>query len=148
LAGIQNNPTKIGSTTTHTGTIGVELTPKGLYHFFDLSMHEITNRIFSFEDLFGTWGARLQNQLADTEDPREKIVFLQNALTHLLHGNTKNTSLLDHTIDMITQSHGMIRIHELETQIGYTRRYLDMLFKEHVGVSPKLLARLCGFKTL
>jgi hypothetical protein len=31
LVGIQGNPTTIASTATETGTIGVELTPKGLY---------------------------------------------------------------------------------------------------------------------
>src|SRR5258706_5538425 len=94
LVGIQSNPTTIGSTATDTGTIGVELTPKGLYHFFNLSMHEITNRIVSFEDLFGPQGARLQNMVGDAEDPQEKIVLLQTALTHLLHKNEKEYALL------------------------------------------------------
>ena len=69
LVGIQSNPTTIGSTATDTGTIGVELTPKGLYHFFNLSMHEITNRMVSFEELFGAQGARLQKRVGDAEDP-------------------------------------------------------------------------------
>jgi hypothetical protein len=60
LVGIQTNPTTIASTATDTSTIGVELTPKGLYHMFKLSMHEITNRMISFEEVFGLWGARLQ----------------------------------------------------------------------------------------
>ena len=57
LVGIQRNPTTIASTATDTGTIGVELTPKGLYHLFKLSMHEITDRMVSFEELFGPQGA-------------------------------------------------------------------------------------------
>jgi len=61
LVGIQSNPTTIASTVTDTGTIGVELTPKGLYHLFKLSMHELTNRMVSFEELFGPQGARLQS---------------------------------------------------------------------------------------
>jgi hypothetical protein len=104
------------------------LTPKGLYHFFNLSLHEITDRIYSFEHLFGTWGARLQHRVGDIEQPHEKIVFLQNALTDLLQRNSKNYALLDRTIDLITQSHGMIRIRELAAQTGYSKRYLDMLF--------------------
>ncbi len=148
LAGIQNNPRTICSPTTDTGTIGVELTPKGLYRFFNLSMYEITDRIYSFEDLFGAWGVRLQNRLGDIENPDEKLAFLQNALAHLLHGNTKSYALLDRTIDIITQSHGMIRIHELAAQTGYSKRYLDMLFKEHVGLSPKSLASILRFQNI
>jgi AraC-like DNA-binding protein len=146
LTGIQTNPHTICSSTTDTGTIGVELTPKGLYHLFHLSLHELTDRIYSFEHLFGPWGARLQNRVGDIENPHEKIAFLQNALIGLLHRNAKNFSLLDYTVDLLTQSHGMIRIHDLATQTGYSKRYLDMLFQEHVGLSPKSLACILRFQ--
>ena len=148
LVGIQSNPTTIASTATDTGTIGVELTPKGLYHFFNLSMHEITNRMVSFEELFGPQGARLQHRVGDAEDPQEKIVLLQTALTHLLQKNEKEYALLDHTLDMLAQTHGMMRVQELAAQTGYTKRYLDRLFKEHVGVSPKSLASILRFQAL
>ena len=148
LTGIQTNPRTICSPTSETGTIGVELTPKGLYRFFNLSMHEITDRIYSFEDLFGAWGVLLQNSIGNIETPDEKIALLQTALTHLLRGNTKNYSLLDYTIDLITQSAGMMRIQELAAETGYSKRYLDILFKEHVGLSPKSLASILRFQNI
>ena len=146
LVGIQSNPTTITSTATDTGTIGMELTPKGLYHLFHLSMHEITNRMVSFEALFGPQGARLQQIVGDAEDPKEKIVLLQAALTHVLQKNEKEYALLDHTLDILTQTHGMIRVQELADHLGYTKRYVDLLFKEHVGVSPKSLASILRFQ--
>ena len=146
LVGIQSNPTTITSTATDTGTIGMELTPKGLYHLFHLSMHEITNRMVSFEALFGPQGARLQQRVGDAEDPKEKIVLLQAALTHVLQKNEKEYALLDHTLDILTQTHGMIRVQELADHLGYTKRYVDLLFKEHVGVSPKSLASILRFQ--
>ncbi len=146
LVGIQSNPTTIASTATDTGTIGVELTPKGLYHLFKLSMHEITNRMVSFEEVFGPPGARLQTMVGDAEDPQQKIVLLQTALTHLLQQNDKEYALLDHPLDLLAQTHGMMPVQELAAHIGYTRRYLDMLFQEHVGVSPKSLASILRFQ--
>ena len=118
LVGIQRNPTTIASTETDTGTIGVELTPKGLYHLFKLSMHEITDRMVSFEELFGPLGARLQTRVGDADDPQEKIVLLQAALTHLLQQNEMEYELLDHTLDMLAQTHGMIRVQELAAHTG------------------------------
>jgi len=146
LTGIQTSSRTICSSARDTGTIGVELTPKGLYHLFKLSFHEITDCIYSFEHLFGAWGAGLQNKLGDIDKPAKKIAFLQNALTDLLQTNPKNFALLDHTIDLMTQSHGMLRIHELAAQTGFSRRYLDMLFKEYVGLSPKSLASILRFQ--
>jgi AraC-like DNA-binding protein len=146
LVGIQSNPTTIASTATDTGTIGVELTPKGLYHLFKLSMHEITNRMVSFEEVFGPRGARLQTRVGDAEDPQEKIAILQSALAHLLQQNAKEYALLDHTLDLLAQTHGMMRVQELAAHTGYTKRYLDRLFQEHVGVSPKSLASIMRFQ--
>ncbi len=146
LVGIQTQPTTIASTATETGTIGIELTPKGLYHLFKLSMHEITNRMVSFEELFGLPGARLQRRVGDAEDPKAKIVLLQTALTHLLQQNEKEYALLDHTLDLLAQTHGMMRVQELAVHLGYTKRYLDRLFQEHVGVSPKSLASILRFQ--
>jgi len=109
-------------------------------------MHEITNRMVSFEEIFGPQGARLQQMVGDAEDPKEKIVLLQAALTHVLQKNEKEYALLDHTLDILTQTHGMIRVQELADHLGYTKRYVDLLFKEHVGVSPKSLASILRFQ--
>jgi AraC-like DNA-binding protein len=146
LAGLNENPTKITGDAKQTITLGIQLTPKGLYHFFNLSMREMTDQLFTFEDIFGAWGARLQQMLANIEDVQEKISSLQYALIYLLNKNTKDYSLLDHTIDVINESHGIVSVKELQTQTGYSKRYLDMLFKEHVGVSPKRLASIARFQ--
>ncbi len=146
LVGIQSNPVTIASTTAETGTIGMELTPKGLYHFFNLSMHELTNQMFSFEDLFGSWGVRLQARVEEATRPQEKIALLQNALTQFLRKSSRDYSLLDYTLDTISQSHGLITVQSLEAQTGYTRRYLDMLFREHIGLSPKSYANIVRFQ--
>lgn len=146
LVGIQRNPVTIESTATETGTIGIELTPKGLYHLFRLRMHEIADQIVSFEEVFGSLGARLQQIIGEAEDPKAKLMLLQAALTQLLQENEKEYALLDHALDLLEETHGMIRVQELEAHLGYTRRYLDRLFQEHVGVSPKSLARILRFQ--
>jgi AraC-like DNA-binding protein len=146
LAGLNENPTKITGDAKQTITLGIQLTPKGLYRFFNLSMHETTDQLFTFEDIFGTWGAQLQHRLANMEDVQEKISSLQYALIYRLNKNTKDYSLLDYAIDVINETHGVVSIKELETQTGYSKRYLDLLFKEHVGVSPKRLASIARFQ--
>jgi AraC-like DNA-binding protein len=145
LAGLSENPTKISGDAKQTITLGMQLTPKGLYHLFNVNMHEATDQLFTFEDIFGAWGARLQHMLANIENAQEKISFIQNALVYLLDQNTKDYSLLDHAIDIINASHGLFSIKELEEQTGYSKRYLDLLFKEHIGVSPKRLASIARF---
>jgi methylphosphotriester-DNA--protein-cysteine methyltransferase len=40
----------------------------------------------------------------------------------------------------------LITIGELERKTGYSRRYLEILFKNHVGLPPKALAGICRFQ--
>lgn len=142
----QNSLNHIESPVTETGTIGIELTPKGLYHLFHLSMHEITDQLVSFEEFLGSLGARLQQIIGEAEGPKAKLMLLQAALMQLLQENEKDYSHLDRALDLLEETHGMIRVQELEARLGYTRRYLDLLLKEHVGVSPKSLARILRFQ--
>jgi AraC-like DNA-binding protein len=146
LAGVWDTATTISSYAKETGTIGIDLSPKGLYRLFNLKMEELTNRIYSFEDLFGAWGKRMQYELGHSESVSNKISFLQNALVYLLNKNTKDYSLLDYVVDSIYQSDGMVYIQSLETETRYSKRYIDMQFKRYIGVSPKTLASIIKFQ--
>ena len=41
---------------------------------------------------------------------------------------------------------GLTTIKQLEKKTGYSKRYLDMLFKNHLGISPKKLATIQRFQ--
>ena len=45
-----------------------------------------------------------------------------------------------------SRAHGRMPIKELERLTGYTRRYLNILFKQHVGLPPKVLAGIFRFQ--
>jgi methylphosphotriester-DNA--protein-cysteine methyltransferase len=40
----------------------------------------------------------------------------------------------------------MMKISDLEDKTGYSRRYLEILFKNHIGFSPKTLATIFRFQ--
>jgi len=148
LIGVQSSAVSIAASEATTGTIGIELTQKGLYHFFDLNMYEVTNRIISLEDAIGSWAARLQERIGNAKDPRHKISLLQDALIDLLHRNNQEYIFLDRALDIIVQSHGVITIQDLVTQTGYSRRYLDQCFRRHIGLPPKSLANILRFQRM
>jgi len=145
VAGLWTIPTLINSSAQETGTIGIDLSPKGLYRFFNLNMEALANRIYTFDDLFGAWGKRLQSELSGIESIDEKVIFMQKVLMSVLERNTKDHSLLDYAIDSIIQSQGLIGIRSLASETGYSKRYLDMLFNKNLGVSPKTLASITRF---
>jgi AraC-like DNA-binding protein len=145
FTGLWNKPTVISSTASYTGTIGIDLTAKGSAKLFAFSMKEFKNTIFTFEDIFGSTGANLQEQLANHERIEEKIAFLQIFLADFLKKSKRQNAIFDYCIDEIRMSNGLITIKELERKTGYSKRYLDMIFDDCAGLSPKTLSGIMRF---
>lgn len=145
--GIWDKPVTLTSKTQTTGTIGIELTPNGLHRFTRLSAFEIVNKIFSFTDIYGTAGKELLERLSNTTSLEGKIAGLQAFLVNIVELTNRNNPLIDYSVQLIKHSSGLVTIKELETKMGYTKRYLDMLFKEHLGISPKTYSGIVRFQS-
>lgn len=144
--GIWDKPVVIGSNTRTTGTIGIELTPKGAYRFSKLPMYQLANLIFCFADIYGKEGAQLQEQMANTIAVGNKVDLIQQFLTGQLRKQNRSNGIVDYTVDLISSTYGLVEIKELERKTGYTKRYLDILYKEHLGISPKTLSTIIRFQ--
>lgn len=145
--GIWDRPVVLSSHAQVTGTIGVELTPNGVHRFTRFSAYEIVNRIFSFTDIYGVIGRQIIEQLTNTPQPIDKIEVLQDFLINIVRITNRNNSIIDYSVSLINSSSGLVEIKELERKTGYSKRYLDILFKDHLGISPKTLASIIRFQT-
>jgi len=144
--GIRDVSVTLGSLKGATGTIGIELTTEGAYKFLPMPMSHLTNNAFSFSELYGSEGNELINKIGEEENPKEKIAIIQQFLfRQLVRINTDNR-LLHFSVNFISSLHGLTTIKQLEKKTGYTKRYLDLLFKNHLGISPKTLATIHRFQ--
>src|SRR4029453_4652986 len=71
---------------------------------------------------------------------------IQRSLTLLLRENRRDSGIVDYCVRALRSVDGRMSIGELERQTGYSRRYLDRLFQQHVGLSPKVLAEIFRFQ--
>lgn len=145
--GIWDKPVTLTSKTRTTGTIGIELTPNGLHRFTRLSAFEIVNKIYSFTDIYGLAGRDLLERLSNTIKIEDKITELQRFLVNIIELTNRNNTLIDYSVHLIKNSSGIVTIKELEKKMGYSKRYLDMLFKEHLGISPKTYSGIVRFQS-
>ena len=139
--------TLIHSSARKTGFIGIEFTSQGAFPLFGVPMHEtVEEKIFDTEDLFGRWGREVRETLCNLERVAQKVNFIQDELVRLSGRRQRNNGVVDVCVRTLKLAHGHVPIKELERQTGYTRRYLDILFKLHVGLSPKALAEIFRFQ--
>ena len=129
------------------GTIGVEFKPFGVYHFFNIPLHEITDRFYHGDDVFDKMGRELQKRIAGSDSVEDKIFILEDFLLKQLFSSKREASFVEYAVNQITLQNGLIEINDLITDTGYSKRHFDRRFKESVGISPKELANIIRFQT-
>jgi AraC-like DNA-binding protein len=129
-----------------TGNIVVEFAPHGAYPFFGIPMHETANGLHEADVVFGKWGRDIRETLRNLEAVGQKVAFIQEQLARLLRNKPRDNGLVHFCVESLKNRDGRITIRELEQRTGYSRRYLDLLFQKHAGLSPKALARIFRFQ--
>ena len=130
---------------SQTATIIIEFNPVGAYRLFHLSYVDIKNQIVEVSDLFGSRVTELKSRLAEASTLQLKLQLLQSFLIKQLE-RTSQDLIYDYCIDRISTSAGMTSVAQLEKETGYSSRWLQTKFSEHLGTGPKNLAEVIRFK--
>ncbi|MBA3945224.1 MAG: AraC family transcriptional regulator [Herpetosiphonaceae bacterium] len=128
------------------GIIGIQLKPASAYRLLGVSQHELTNSIHPFDDLLERRERELHNAIGAAETVEQKVALIQALFIQRLSGSVHRHTMIDQALQMIEVHTGRIPMNDLCRSLGYSRRYLDMLFAEYVGISPKLVARIVRFQ--
>ena len=147
FVGNRDSSVQLSTTLKPTGFVGIEFRPHGAFPIFGIPMVEMTNGLWSAGDAFPEWGRSLQERLANVAEVQQKVEAVQDELVVQLRRRGARSPLVEFCVRALEHSNGLISIRELEHQAGYTRRYLDLLFRQHVGLSPKALAGIYRFQT-
>ena len=146
LTGLVDSPVNLDPLEdSRTGTIVVEFNPLGAYRFFHFSYTQIKNQIVELADLIGNRAEELQSQLAEAGTLNLKLQLLQNFLIKQLE-KTSPDPIYDFCINLISDSKGLITVAELEKKTGYSSRWLNRKFSEHLGTGPKNFSEIIRFK--
>lgn len=145
FVGNQESSTLVQSSPQDTGFIGIEFYPHGAFPLFGISMHETVNGLYEAEAIFDKWGKEVRQSISSIGNVDEKVQFVQTQLASILKDRLRNP-LVEFCVNSLKNSHGLLSIKELEVKTGFTRQYLNQLFRRHVGLSPKSLSRMYRFQ--
>ena len=128
--------------------IGILFHPGGTTPFFPDNTHLFTNCETSLEDLWGRAAANLRNDLREAHTPTRKFDLLDFALLHRLSESKthRRNPTIDYALAHLHQSPGTTTIAELTRTTGVSSRRLSQLFREQIGISPKLYCRIQRFQ--
>ena len=128
--------------------IGAYFRAGGLPAFTSIPVHELTNRAIPAEDVLGRAMADVAVRLAEANES-ERIDVLESLLIERLGERCfPNTTVhVSGLAASIEQSAGQVTIVQLAHEAGISRQHLTRLFRERVGVTPKLYGRLARFQS-
>ncbi len=129
--------------------LGVRFFPHTATYFLHNSIEQFNDRIFDFAVITGNDAGILHSKLIETSSLQHRIKLLESFLLNMLAKAEKkrNKSLLIHSImQELRRDDFFDNIENVASAYGITARYLQKLFVQHTGLSPKLYCKINRFQ--
>jgi AraC-like DNA-binding protein len=123
----------------------IDLTPLGARRLFGVPMSELAGRIVALPDLLPREHLNLLDRLRDLPSWDARFELLERVLAQPLAASDTQRHAVGWAAECIEASAGSVDIGGLVRKLGYSHKHTLRLFREHVGMTPKLFARLVRF---
>ena len=124
------------------GSIGIELNPRSAYRFFRFAQEDMFNRIHLLRDVIGPHARDIEERIA-AANVAQKVELLQRFLARRL--SAAFHPAFDYCVGRIGATDGAVTVRELEEETGYSARWLNVTFRDKLGMSPKRFASIVRF---
>ncbi|MCD9672815.1 MULTISPECIES: helix-turn-helix domain-containing protein [Klebsiella] len=122
---------------------GVRFMPGVMPDFLDLAAAELFGHEIGFDDAVPGMRKIFEQIVMNNDFRQQTDLFMQMFGSRL---NRSSASLLLQIIDIILRCHGAIRIEQLEQKTLYTARYIQRIFHDNLGMSPKFFCCMVRFQ--
>lgn len=126
--------------------VEVNMTPAGARLVLGSPMRDVRGRVVDLEAAFGAAGPRLRERLLETVGWPERFAILDAFLVARIGARLPPPASLARALARLGSSRGTADIGTVSAELGHSPRYLIALFNEHIGVPPKLYARILRFE--
>lgn len=130
--------------------LGVRLFPHAAALLLQDKVDQYNNQVADLSEVTGTPVKTLHQQLLHTPSRRKAIGLVEAFLTARLIGHSKKQdklSLVSHVMQEIVQPGFFDNIDNVAARYGITARYLQKLFLQYTGLTPKLYSKINRFQS-
>ncbi|WP_322414602.1 helix-turn-helix domain-containing protein [Mesorhizobium huakuii] len=125
--------------------VQVNFTPLGARRFFRLPMSELTDSMVVLEDVLGSEGMALREQLGNAPDWASRFDLAEAFVTARLEHAADTPLEIAWAYERIIASGGRTRISSIAEKLGWSRKHLAGSFSNTIGIGPKTLSRIVRF---
>jgi AraC-like DNA-binding protein len=133
-------------TLEHASIIGAHFRPGGAFPFFGMPISELADRHVGLETLWGAAAPELRERLCAAVTPAERFVLLEKTLASRLCRALERHYSVRFALDAFGQAGSVPRVGRVAQDIGLSRRRFIEVFKQEVGMAPKMFCRVRRFQ--
>lgn len=126
--------------------VGVKFKPIGLFSLLRQPLEELANQIVKVDELNQRSLQELSERVFEAVDDIAKIDVLNSFFLKRLLEVELPDKRIQSALQLILHRQGNIRIDELTNHFDIHYKTLERIFKTHVGLTPKVFARIVRFK--
>lgn len=145
LVGIQTEHL-INEIMGHSHMIGIRFKPGGIVPFFAHPASDFHNQIVELDAIWGRFAVELREQLLNLPDIAARLRHVEQALLQRLSVDERRYLPIQFAVQQLQKQRGAVSIKTLSETIGYSQKHLGNQFKQIVGITPKMLARVYRFQ--
>jgi AraC-like DNA-binding protein len=145
LSGLQQRALVIESA-PRTHVFGVRLRPEGARLLLGLPMRLVSGRVADLAGVLGSTGRGLVRRIARAGSFEHRAAFVCRWAEERLARSPPGASYVGWIAAQIEAAGGVCAIDELRRAASVSRKKLAADFREQVGLTPKLLARIVRFR--
>jgi AraC-like DNA-binding protein len=145
LCGMQLGPTVTRQPRSHR-VLGIRLHPAGAYALFATPLCTITGLVVELRDLVGAAAEELVERCREAASPAARFRLAAAWLAGRVGDALPVEPAVAWAAGRIEARHGDVPIAELRSETGLSKARLVAAFREQIGVSPKVFARIVRFR--
>jgi AraC-like DNA-binding protein len=133
-------------TSTMDEMVGVQFRPGGARTFFGAPVDEFTNQDTPLEDDWGLRSIELRERLLEAASPEGKLGVLESELRGRLRTAEGARGEISFALEAFHAVPHIATVAEITRQTGLSHRRFAQIFRQELGVTPKLYCRIRRFQ--
>lgn len=120
---------------------GVKFRPGAFHPFLKSRVSSLTNGAVGLRDAFGVEGGALEDAILSVDDEGEMVELAEDFICERLPERDENVAAVNRIVDSIVADREITKVDDLASRVDMSKRSLQRLFSNYVGVSPKWVIR-------